>query len=214
VLSTVWSKELSNAPGTHIYSNLGYVLAGFVAEEVTGKTWETLIRPEIAGPPGLESLGFGAPVEPGAAWGHRNFILFERPISPDSKGADNPPWLGPAGTIHLSLADLVRWGQAHLDACKGELPHFLSAASCQDMQSAVVEDYGLGWVVTNAGDGASQVWHNGSNSMWYAMLMLLPEQDLVLAATTNVLDAKRIDRLVRDIRGDLMGAMDQSPTTE
>jgi len=209
VLSTVWSKELTGAPGTHLYSNLGYVVAGFVAEEVTSKTWEDLIQSEIADTLGLNSLGFGAPVEPGAAWGHRNFILFERPIPPDSKGADNPPWLGPAGTIHLSLTDLVRWGQAHLAACKGEMPLFLSAASCMDMQTAVAEDYGLGWVVTTTEDGAPQLWHNGSNSMWYAMLMLLPEQDLVLAATTNVFDAKRIDRLVRDMREDLMGAADQ-----
>lgn len=214
VLSTVWSNELAGAPGTHLYSNLGYVLAGFVAEEVTGKSWEDLIRSEIAGTLGLKSLGFGAPVEPSDAWGHRDFILFKRPVPPDAKGADNPPWLGPAGTIHLSLADLVRWGQAHLAACNGQMPLFLSAASCVDMQTAVAEDYGLGWVVTNAEDGTPLVWHNGSNSMWYAMLMRLPEQDLVLAATTNVFDAKRIDRLVNDIRLDLTGAADQRPALE
>lgn len=214
VLSTVWSKEPGGAAGTYLYSNLGYVLAGFVAEEVTGKTWEDLIRSEIADTLGLKSLGFGAPVEPGAAWGHRNFILFKRPIPPDSEGADNPPWLGPAGTIHLSLADLVRWGQAHLAACKGTMPLFLTAASCMEMQTAIAEDYGLGWVITNAEDSAPQVWHNGSNSMWYAMLMLLPEQDLVLAATTNVFDAERIDRLIRDIRLDLTGGADQSPALE
>ncbi|MEP3275599.1 MAG: serine hydrolase domain-containing protein [Stappiaceae bacterium] len=214
VLEKMWHTPLTGVSGTYTYSNLGYVLAGFVAEEVTGKTWEHLIRTEIADTLGLTSLGFGPPSEPGAPWGHQNFILFNRPISPDAEGSDNPPWLGPAGTIHLSLADLVRWGQAHLAACKGQRPLFLSADSCAEMQTVVSEDYGLGWVVIDTGDGAPNRWHNGSNSMWYAMLMLMPEQDLVVAATTNVFDAKRIDQLVDAIRAVLVADINQPSHSE
>ena len=29
------------------------------------------------------------------------------------------------------------------------------------------------------------LWHNGSNTMWYALLMLLPASDTVLAFATN-----------------------------
>ncbi|MCR9137625.1 MAG: beta-lactamase family protein [Alphaproteobacteria bacterium] len=213
VLGTVWGTAPTGAAGTYLYSNLGYVLAGFVAEEVTGRTWEALIRSEIADTLGLGSLGFGAPTEPDAPRGHRNFVVLKRPVSPDTKDSDNPPWLGPAGTIHLSLADLVRWGQAHLSACRGEMPGFLTAASCREMRTVIADDYGLGWVVSSAEDGTPLLWHNGSNSMWYAMLVLLPEHDLVLAVTTNVFDARRIDRLTGELRRELIDA-DQTPAPD
>lgn len=199
VLAPLWTSPLPNPPDAYLYSNLGYVFAGFIAEEVSGRTWEELVLAELATPLGLASLGFGAPAEEGAPWGHRDLFLFKRKISPQGEISDNPPWLGPAGTIHLNLKDLLRWGQAHIAACKGEFNHFLSAASCREMQGVVAENYGLGWVI-ETGKEAPHIWHNGSNSMWYAKLVVLQERDLVLVAATNVFDAKRIDELLDKLR--------------
>ncbi len=195
VLSAYWDDALKGTPGTYTYSNLGYVLAGFIAEEVTGETWENLIRTQIATPLNLTSLGFGAPLQDGSPWGHRNYVMIKRPVSPDSTGADNPPWLGPAGTLHLSLADLTRWGQAHLAACRGEIPDFLSQTSCETMQTEVKDGYGLGWVL-----GEETVWHNGSNTMWYAILGLRPAEDRVIVAATNVFDMAGLDAVFKDLR--------------
>ncbi len=33
--------------------------------------------------------------------------------------------------------------------------------------------------------GGPVIWHNGSNTMWYALLMLLPTRSMVLAFATN-----------------------------
>ncbi|MEM1066592.1 MAG: hypothetical protein AAGJ74_13920, partial [Pseudomonadota bacterium] len=41
--------------------------------------------------------------------------------------------------------------------------------------------------------GAPVIWHNGSNTMWHAILMLFPEQNLVVAAAANVFDAERVE---------------------
>ncbi len=199
VLAPLWNSPLPNPSDAYLYSNLGYVLAGFITEEVSGRSWEELVRDELAAPLGLRSLGFGAPDKDGAPWGHRDLFLFKRKISPQAEITDNPPWLGPAGTIHLNLTDLVRWGQAHIAACKGESDHFLSAASCREMREIAAENYGLGWVIETDKD-APYIWHNGSNSMWYAKLVILQERDLVLVAATNVFDAKRIDELVDRLR--------------
>lgn len=204
VLQTVWDKPLAGPKGAYSYSNLGYVLAGFIAEEVTGKTWEELIRTEIAETLDLQSLGFGAPDDSGAAWGHRSDSGDKQPVPPDSEWADNPPWFGPAGRLHLSLLDLVRWGQAQLSACKGSLPQFLSAISCEIAHTAVANGYGLGWVVVPENESQpAHSWHNGSNTLWYARLIVVPEQDFVLAAATNSFDAERIDLLTRDLMSEL-----------
>ncbi len=200
VLSQMWRAPGKSPSGRFAYSNIGYVLAGFIAEEITGKTWEEMILAEIAGPLGLETLGFGAPQELDAARGHRSLLGFKRAVAPNSPSADNPRWMGPAGTLHLSMADLITWGQVHLRACKGLTPDFLSQTSCQTMQTAGAGDYGLGWVIDVSDSSEPVIWHNGSNTMWYAVLVLLPDENTAIAAVTNVYAPRRIEALVREFR--------------
>jgi len=130
VLADFWNSPPKSEPGNHVYSNLGYMLIGVILEEVTGRSWETLVQENVAGPLGLNTIGFGAPPGANDPQGHRNFIIRSKPVASSDPAADNPAWLGPAGTIHMSLMDLLRYGQAHLAACKGNLPDFLSEESC------------------------------------------------------------------------------------
>ena len=56
----------ANRPGsTYAYSNVGYALAGLMAEQVTGESWETLMRQRLFEPLGMASAGFGSPGSPG-----------------------------------------------------------------------------------------------------------------------------------------------------
>lgn len=199
VLSAMWGEPLGNKVGTFTYSNIGYVVAGVIVEEVTGRTWEELILSEIAEPFDLKSLGFGAPQEHDAPRGHRSILGFKYAVAPESSNSDNPGWMGPAGSIHLSITDLARWGQLHVRACQGRLPNFLSQSSCQMMQSPVTENYGLGWVVQSTEKNGPIIWHNGSNTMWYAVLSLMPDKDLVVAVATNVFASDRVDEMVREL---------------
>ena len=48
------------------YSNVGYIIAGAVAERCTGKSWEELLRSEVFTPLGMTTAGFGPPGEAGA----------------------------------------------------------------------------------------------------------------------------------------------------
>ena len=49
-------------PGTtFLYSNVGYVIAGAVAERVTGKSWEELMTTLLFQPLGMTTAGFGPP---------------------------------------------------------------------------------------------------------------------------------------------------------
>jgi len=201
VLQAIWDKPLRKETGIFDYSNIGYVLAGTIAEEVTGQAWEGLITTNIAEPLGLKSLGFGAPTAASAPWGHSSFLGFKRPVDPNGKGsADNPRWMGPAGRFHMNLKDLIAWGRAHLEACKGNKPALLSQASCQQMQTEIASEYGLAWVIKPQSDTRPRlVWHNGSNTMWYAVLVMIPEHDIVLAITKNRADTTGVDELVKQV---------------
>ena len=187
LLATQWTQPLPHRRGKYRYSNIGYVLGGWLAEQITGQPWEALVQARITAPLGLTSAGFGPPKEPDAPWGTKGFWR-KRPAPPDDAGSDNPPWLGPAGTMHLTVADLLRWGQAHIRATRGDIPEFLGPKAAANMHSPHARDYGLGWEVTGFRIKRTTLpihGHSGSNSMWMAHLFYSQEQDKVLALVMN-----------------------------
>lgn len=194
VLARAWAKPPKYKPGKHRYSNLGYMLIGVVLEDVLGMPWEDIMQQNIVAPLGLSKTGFGAPQGLADPKGHRRSLFRLRPMERDDIAADNPRWLGPAGTAHMSIDDLLSYGRAHLRAARGEMPDFLSQNISQLMRTPVSNDYGLGWVIQ---DGT--VWHNGSNAMWYAILMIDPASDTVVAATQNaMIRTPKIDALAHE----------------
>ncbi len=186
------------------YSNAGYVLAGLVLETVAGRPWEDLVQERILLPAGITSAGFGAPKGAGDPWGHRKAWGITRPVDPQRRDSDNPPWLGPAGTLHMSLRDLHRWAEVLRRACAGE-PAPISEASCAEMIVPVAGDYAMGLTTQTMGSGARFIWHNGSNSQWYAITGFSPEHGISIAVTLNHFDGPLADQLLRDVMRYLVG---------
>ena len=87
-----------------MYSNSSYMIAGAVLEKVTGKPWRELIKTELFDKLGMTSCGFGAPGSKAVVDQPRGHDAGGTPIEP-GPAADNPPGLGPAGTVHCSLLD-------------------------------------------------------------------------------------------------------------
>ncbi|MEM9234306.1 MAG: serine hydrolase domain-containing protein [Pseudomonadota bacterium] len=202
--------EKSREPGTFLYSNVGYTIAGAMAEKAaSGTPWEILIYDWVFKPIGANPT-FGPPRGDTAPWGHTKG-LFGKAAKDPTKRADNPQFIGPAGTIALSLTDLLKFGQAHLAQDEA----LLSGASFDRLISPPVREeesgrgYAYGWVVDPSGGsvGAGPMfWHNGSNTMWYALLIIVPEQNMVMAFTSNDGDVQAAERafiaLARDVAQD------------
>jgi D-alanyl-D-alanine carboxypeptidase len=199
LLTTTFKGTPTGAPGTvFLYSNLGYVLVASILEERTGKSWEELVKAEVLDPLALGTAGMGAPGvlnELTQPRGHRNGTT---PVEPGPFG-DNPPYLGPAGRLHMSLADLARWGQEHLRGARGLDGTLLKATTMARLYEAHPGGpYALGWVAERQGDRRI-IWHNGSNTMWYVILMLDPAADrgVVLATNGGIEAAKALDSAAR-----------------
>lgn len=188
ILARHWGEPLPYTRGTYRYSNLGYVLAGHIAETIAGTPYEELVVKDVTAPLGLASVGFGAPRGAGDARGHRGFLR-PRSVAPDDPYADNPAWLGPAGTMHMTLADLLEWGRANMEACLGERPAFLTQEQCAEMHVTTPGGYGLGWeaaeVKNRKGDVVQIQGHSGSNTMWMTNLFYDPESRLVMVNSMN-----------------------------
>lgn len=174
-----------------VYSNVGYTIAGHIAETVADEPYEALIGNRVFVPLALSSAGWGAPMgdapddEP---MGHRVWWFgFRSPMDPFETLADNSPVMAPAGTAHMTIGDLARYGAAHLDGENGDAPVLLPAASWQRLHKPFLDDYASGWMLFDerAWAGGPVIWHNGTNTMWYGLLMLLPARNMVLAFVTN-----------------------------
>lgn len=183
----ILTRAPNGTPGEHFeYSNFGYMIAGLMAERATGKAWEDLMRDEVFTPLNMTSAGFGPPGTADKLDNARGHGPGGEPIQP-GRMADNPPSLGPAGTVHATLADMGEYARAHLRGARGEQTSFLKPGSFATLHSPTEGDYALGWVLQKPkwAQGHSIFWHNGSNTMWYAEMAIVPEANVAVVVTVN-----------------------------
>lgn len=187
VLDTVFSKPPQAKPGTrYIYSNFGYALAGHMAEKAARKPWEDLMREKLFTPLGMSSAGFGAPADRGSARQPRGHTLDGKPIEPSQPGSDNPPAIGPGGTVHCSISDWAKFVALHLRGAKGDAKLLKSETFEKLHTPPEGGPYAMGWLVGNSplGEGIA-LNHAGSNTMWYAVAWVLPESDVAVVVACN-----------------------------
>jgi CubicO group peptidase (beta-lactamase class C family) len=169
------------------YSNNGYVVAGAMLETRLGRSWEDLIRSHLFEPLGLSTAGFGAPGRRGAIdqpVGHLKEENSEarRAVHVGDEVTDNPAVLGPTGRIHMSLQDLLRYLAAHRDRTAFLKPQTWATLHAPPFGG----DYAMGWNVQPDGT----LWHNGSNTMWYALVWFDSASGIAAAAVCNDADDK------------------------
>jgi CubicO group peptidase (beta-lactamase class C family) len=165
-----------------LYSNQGYAIAGAMIERAGGKPWEELMRTMLFEPCNMDSAGFGAPATAGKIdqpWGHLGAEM--TPVPPADPGSDNPPAIGPAGTVHCSLSDLARFAAMHsLGERTGTM--FLKKEGFRKLHKAPEgQAYASGWATM----GSVMLNHAGSNTMFYCVMWIFPGKDAVFVAATN-----------------------------
>jgi CubicO group peptidase (beta-lactamase class C family) len=174
--------------GEYKYSNIGFIIAGAIAEAKTGKTWEELIREQIFQPLGITNAGFGAPGAPGKfdqPCGHKEVDGKLVPLDPANPEADNAPALGPAGTINITLKDWARFAQDQLEGVHGH-GKLLRAETYRKLHTPVAGNYALGWGAKLDDTGVPLViTHNGSNGNWVAEVRIMPKHNIFILLATN-----------------------------
>lgn len=174
--------------GEFVYSNLGFIIAGAIAEARTGKTWEELTREQIFAPLGIKQAGFGLP---GASdkvdqpRGHQEVAGKLVPLDPAGEQNDNPAALGPAGTIHISLKDWLLFAQDQLDGAHGR-GKLLKPEMYRKLHTPVTGRYALGWGAMLQPDGVPlMLVHSGSNGFWLADIRIMPKRNMIFLVVMN-----------------------------
>lgn len=187
LLRRMASVKLFAEPGAkYLYSNLGYVIAGAMAEKAADDTWEDLMRKLIFVPLGMTGAGFGGVGTPGRfdqPWGHSEDGMPVRSNGPDM---DNPPVMGPAGTVHCPLSDWAKFVADQLRGAKGE-EGLLKPETYKKLQTpSFGGDYALGWLaVEREWGGGTVLSHNGSNTMNFAVVWIAPQRDFAVLVVCN-----------------------------
>ncbi len=186
---------LLHAPGSaYLYSNFGYTLAGHIAEQATGKSFETLARTEVFQPLGLSTAGFGGTGTPSRVdqpWPHTRD---GRPTPTNGPAVDNLPVMSPAGTIHMSLSDWATFLAEHLKGRRGGST-FLTRDTYEQLHRPTHpphddDTYALGWIAlprgwAGEGENALALTHAGDNTMNRALVWAAPDKGVAFLAVTN-----------------------------
>jgi CubicO group peptidase (beta-lactamase class C family) len=195
------------------YSNGGMVVAGRIAEVVTGRTWDGALAERILEPLGAHGTTFAEEMILGStAVGHLV----------DASGAVNrvPRLLvdsgnGPAGaTLWCDIDAMIGFGQMHLrEGRAADGKQVLSPESVALMQAPSLEphwglsfdDWGLGWYLRGTGAGRT-LGHTGGNAGAHSILTIAPEHGCAIAVLANsstgaLLNAVLTEELFQDLYG-------------
>jgi CubicO group peptidase (beta-lactamase class C family) len=186
LLQGVTSKAPEATPGEKfIYSNAGVSMAGHMAEKVTGKSWEDLLREKIFRPLGMTTAGFGAPGTPAKNDQPRGHKADGSPVEP-GPAADNPVAIGPANAVHCSIGDWAKFAAANLPSAKKKL---VKPETLEKLHTPAPGEpkYAMGWIIAEGQPwaGGPALTHGGSNTMWMAVAWLAPGRNFAVLVACN-----------------------------
>lgn len=186
VVRTLTESAPQFAPGSsYQYSNWGYVIAGAMLEEISGDSWESLMRTRIFEPLDMNSCGFGAP-NPKRGSGQPSGHTGDGRSVP---GTDNPATIGPAGTVHGTLQDWAKFVQLHLRGARGDEDLLLKPETFQQLhavQPGTNGTYGGGWITTTRSWSKGPILtHSGSNTVWFCTTWIAAEEDFAVLVAGN-----------------------------
>ena len=202
------SENLEFEPGTKfVYSNSGYFLLGSVVEKVTGKPYEQVLKENIFDPLGMKNSGYD----------HWGTIINKRATgySKTPRGYETAPYLDmsipySAGSLYSTVEDLYLWDQA----LYGD--KVLTAKSKELMFKANLNNYGYGFVMTNATLGPNKfavpvIQHNGGiNGFSTTIVRMIGERRLIVLLD-NAEHGQYLDKIALSVMSVLYDQPYESP---
>lgn len=187
LLALFRDRSLEFVPGSAWnYSNSGYLLAGEVIRQVTGKAWHEYLREEFFLPLGMKDTG-----APADGWVPTEVIGFDPDgrFEPARTATRSLSWAHAAGALVSTTDDLARWNAALHD---GSL---LRSESYAAMIEPGLSDYGLGLIHSRlpmGGEKIEVIGHSGGLPGFFSKNYHYPEHSvdiIVLSNFTNNEDA-------------------------
>jgi CubicO group peptidase (beta-lactamase class C family) len=175
------------------YSNLGYMVAGTVAERITGLSWEDFTRERLMRPLEMKHFGFSAEDLEQSGDSARPYIIAD---DLRRRASVWPARDTPAGGINASISSMVNYVRFHLAGGRFNGKQLLSSAIIRYMQTPRVHagrsefdeigdyHYGLGLQCGHY-RGERSVGHEGGWIGWGTLMAMLPDRGVGVVILTN-----------------------------
>lgn len=195
------SGDLEFEPGTRFnYSNSGYFLLGAILEQVSGSSYENLLKDRIFTPLGINESGYA----------HSETIIPHRASGYErsSSGLRNARFYDmsipfAAGALYSTVSDLFLWDQA----LYGER---LLPANLRDLLfKPNLEDYGFGWGILTPKPGSPNagetiLMHGGAIFGFQSLIERIPQRKELIVLLDNT-DSPKLLEIALEIRRVLSG---------
>ena len=170
-------KPLNFQPGERwAYTNLGYIVLGYLLERISGQSYEEFVQENIFKPLGMNDSGLTSfvtiiPRRASGYWPGSNGI--ENADRPDARIGFS------AGSLYSTTEDLLRWEEGLFGG------KILSPASVRKMTTPFKSDYACGLHVSRV-SGRLLVEHDGNNIGFNADMAYYPEERIAVIVLANL----------------------------
>ncbi|MEO6189936.1 MAG: serine hydrolase [Saprospiraceae bacterium] len=190
-LKRAFSEPLAFTPGEKaIYTNVGMSILGIIIEKVSGQEYETYLRRNVFEPIGIKNIGYHFPnsLDDTLAIGYQNGKSWGTHQEHFTKAGGGPYWnLKANGGLEVSLNEMELWINSFTNAT------VLNEASIQKMFTAHIQEegngdesfFGYGCNISKSRRNTKMISNGGSNGIYFARIVRLPEEGLVFYMVTN-----------------------------
>ena len=191
-----WAKKpLDFQPGDQWqYSNTGYVVAGMIAEKVSGEPLVRFLQKRIFRPLGMTSVRDQDETNtPKFPSGYGRFALGPvRPVTAPAHG-----WLYAAGELSMTAEDLAKWDIARINRSLVPADDWEAQETTVKLNDGKDSGYGLGVFVSNGPPRA--ITHGGEAVGFLTANNVYPAEKAAVVVFTNTWASGAYNRIARDI---------------
>ena len=191
-----WAKKpLDFQPGDQWqYSNTAYVVAGMIAEKVSGEPLVSFLEKRIFRPLGMTSVkDLDETNTPAFPAGYGRYALGPvRQVTPPARG-----WLYAAGELSMSAEDLAKWDIARINRSLVPADDWAAQETTVKLNDGKDSGYGLGVFVKD--NPRRSVSHGGEAVGFLSQNTVYPAERAAIVVLTNTWSGHPHARITREI---------------
>ena len=190
-LNRAFAEPLAFKPGEKaVYTNVGMSILGIIIEQVSGMDYESFLQKNLFKPIGINGIGYHIPVSKTdtIAHGYQNEKDWGTIPQHIAAVGNEPYWnLKANGGLEASLDNLFLWANALTKAS------VLNDTTIKKMFTAHIQEegyngqssFGYGCNISKSRRNTKMIDNGGSNGIYFARLIRLPEEGLIFYMVTN-----------------------------
>jgi len=190
-LKRAFAEPLAFKPGEKaVYTNVGFSILGIIIEKVSGLDYEQYLKANLFEPLGIKNIGYHFPVsqDDTIAIGYQNGKTWGTHEQHFEQAGGGPYWnLKANGGLEVSLNEMYLWTNSFTNHT------ILPGSTIQKMFTPHIQEegyngkswFGYGCNITNSRRNTKMILNGGSNGIYFARIVRLPEEGLVFYMVTN-----------------------------